>query len=219
MARTTRLTVVLLVAMGLGLAACGGGSSTDGGTGELAVTPNRAPAISGTPGASVMAGTSYSFTPTASDADHDVLTFSISSKPSWANFSAATGKLIGTPTADQAGVYINIVVSVSDGKISTPLQAFSIEVKEPPPAGKATLSWDAPTQNTDASTLTDLAGYRVYHGTSPNALTDVVQVPGASTGSYVYDGLAAGTHYFAVSAYNASGVESALSGVGSKIIL
>jgi hypothetical protein len=166
-----------------------------------------------------MAGKPYSFTPTASDPDQDVLTFSISSKPSWATFSAATGKLSGTPTADEAGLYINIVVSVSDGKISTPLKSFSIEVQEPPPSGKATLSWDAPTQNTDSSALLDLAGYRVYHGTSPNALNDVVQVAGAAASSYVYEGLAAGTHYFAVSAYNSSGVESALSGVGSKTIL
>ena len=89
-----------------------------------------------------------------------------------------------------------------------------------PPAvgdGTATLSWSAPTQNTDGSALTDLAGYRVYHGTNASALSDVRQVPATSVG-YVFGQLAAGTHYFAVTAYNAAGVESALSAVGSKVV-
>ena len=64
----------------------------------------------------------------------------------------------------------------------------------------------------------DLAGYRVYHGTSPDALNQMTQLPGANTTTYVYSQLASGTHYFAVTAYNVNGVESALSGVGSKTI-
>lgn len=180
--------------------------------------PNTAPTISGTPATSVAAGAAYSFTPTAADANGDTLAFSISGKPAWATFSTATGGLTGTPTTAQAGSYPNIVITVSDGKLSQVLPAFSITVTAPSATGSATLSWSAPTQNTDGSALTDLAGYRVYHGTSATSLTDVVQVVGASSSGYTYTQLASGTHYFAVSAYTVGGVESAMSSVGSKTI-
>jgi hypothetical protein len=179
---------------------------------------NRAPTISGTPTTSVTAGAAYNFTPASSDPDGDALAFSITGKPTWAVFSTATGALTGTPTVAQAGSYANIVITVSDGKLSQVLPAFTITVNQPAGTGTATLSWSAPTQNTDGSALTDLAGYRVYHGTSPSSLTDVVQVAGASSSGYTYTALASGTHYFAVSAYTVGGVESAMSSVGSKTI-
>ena len=40
--------------------------------------PNHSPTIAGLPLGAVMVGTQYSFTPTAADADGDILTFSIS---------------------------------------------------------------------------------------------------------------------------------------------
>lgn len=184
----------------------------------VAAAPNTAPVISGTPSTSVAAGAAYSFTPAASDADGNTLAFSISGKPAWASFSTATGALTGTPTAAQAGTYANIVITVSDGTTSASLPAFTLTVTPSTATGAATLSWSAPTQNTDGSSLADLAGYRVYHGTSANSLTDVADVPGATATSYTWGQLASGTHYFAVSAYTASGAESALSAVGSKTI-
>src|SRR5690348_10036972 len=74
-----------------------------------------APRISGTPATSVVVGQNYSFTPTASDADHNTLTFSVANKPSWAGFNSATGQLAGVPFAQHAGTYSNIVISVTDG--------------------------------------------------------------------------------------------------------
>jgi hypothetical protein len=180
--------------------------------------PNAAPVISGTPSTSVVAGATYSFTPGASDADGNTLAFSITGKPSWATFSTATGVLTGTPSTAQVGAYSNIVISVSDGTATRSLGAFTITVTQATGTGTATLSWSAPTQNTDGSPLTDLAGYRVYHGTSASSLSDVADVPGATAMGYTWNQLASGTHYFAVAAYTASGVESAISGVGSKAI-
>lgn len=46
---------------------------------------NYPPTISGSPATRVNAGSSYSFTPIASDPDDDPLTFSITNKPSWAS--------------------------------------------------------------------------------------------------------------------------------------
>jgi ABC-type oligopeptide transport system substrate-binding subunit len=85
--------------------------------------------------------------------------------------------------------------------------------------GAATLSWTAPTENSDGSAVTNLAGYRIYHGTSANALNTVVQVSNPGISLYVVDNLSAGTHYFAVSAYNSAGTESDRSAVASKTIM
>ena len=84
--------------------------------------------------------------------------------------------------------------------------------------GTATLSWSAPIENIDGSSVTNLAGYRIYHGTSPNALYSMVQVSNPGITLYVLDSLSSGTHYFAISAYNAVGVESNRSAVASKTI-
>ncbi|WP_156885913.1 tandem-95 repeat protein [Rheinheimera baltica] len=89
---------------------------------------NSAPVISGTPATSVVKGTAYSFVPTATDADDDTLTFSITNKPSWAAFNTTTGALTGTPVAADVGTTSGIVISVSDGTLSAALPAFNLEV-------------------------------------------------------------------------------------------
>jgi hypothetical protein len=85
--------------------------------------------------------------------------------------------------------------------------------------GAATLSWTSPTQNTDGSAVSNLAGYRIYHGTSANALNDMIQVSNPGITLYVVDSLPAGAHYFAITAYNTSGAESDRSAVASKTIM
>jgi hypothetical protein len=87
-----------------------------------------------------------------------------------------------------------------------------------PSTGTATLSWAAPTANTDGSPVTPLAGYHIYYGTSPNALTQAIPLTTAATTTYEITNLAAGTWFFAVAADAADGTESALSNVGSKTI-
>lgn len=84
-------------------------------------------------------------------------------------------------------------------------------------AGSATVSWTAPTKNTDGSALTDLAGFRVYYGSNPALLDQVAQAPGATTTSATINNLPEGsTWYFAVKAYNTRNAESALSAAASK---
>lgn len=183
-----------------------------------APTPtNSAPTISGSPRTSIIAGSSYSFTPTAADANSDRLTFGIQNKPSWASFNTSTGALTGTPGAANVGNYSGIVIGVSDGKASVSLPSFTIAVQQAA-NGSATLSWTPPTQNVDGSALTNLAGYRVYYGTSAGSLTTSVQLANAGLSRYTVDNLSSGTWYFAVKAYTTSGAESAFSNVGSKTI-
>ena len=99
---------------------------------EVAAVPNRAPTISGSPSTSVTEGQSYSFVPSATDPDGDVLVFSIQNRPVWATFSASTGRLTGTPGSTHVGNYGNIVISVSDGQASASLTAFSVDVQATP---------------------------------------------------------------------------------------
>src|SRR4026207_1285157 len=95
-------------------------------TSSSSSTSNRAPIISGTPATSVTVGQFYSFLPTASDADGDTLAFTIQNKPSWATFSATTGRLSGTPGS--TGTFGNIVIRVTDGSLADSLPAFAIAV-------------------------------------------------------------------------------------------
>jgi hypothetical protein len=186
---------------------------------SITVNPvaNTAPVISGTPAQSVNSGSAYSFKPTASDANGDVLTFSIANRPAWAGFNTSTGQLSGTPTSTNAGTFSNIIISVSDGKATVSLPAFSIDVNGGAP-GTASLTWTAPTQNVDGSTLTDLAGYRIVYGTSSTALSQTVQVANPSVTAYVMESLPAGTYYFAVRAYTKYGAESANSNLATKSV-
>jgi hypothetical protein len=178
---------------------------------------NRAPTLSGSPPSNVSAGTAYAFQPSASDADGDKLTFSVQNKPSWATFSTTTGALSGLPTTSNVGAYANIVISVSDGKTSVSLPAFTLNVIQAG-SGTAALSWQPPTQNTDGSTLSNLSGFKVSYGTSSAALNQVVTLSNPGLTSYVVTGLGSGTWYFAVTAYNSDGIESNLSNVASKTI-
>jgi fibronectin type 3 domain-containing protein len=85
-------------------------------------------------------------------------------------------------------------------------------------AGDATtLSWDPPTTNADGTPLTDLAGYRIYYGTSSGSYPHNIDV--GDTTTYMVDDLTEGlTYYFAVTAYDTSMNESDYSNEVSKTI-
>lgn len=87
----------------------------------------------------------------------------------------------------------------------------------------ARLSWSAPTQYTDGSAIPagELAQfrYRIHRGTSANSLTPLANTIQHPTTQHDVTGLSAGTHYFAVSALTGTGIESALSAVGSKTVV
>ena len=95
-------------------------------------------------------------------------------------------------------------VANSDG---TPLTAAAI------------LTWLPPTTYVDGSTLANLAKYKIYYGTSPDSLTNVILINNPGLTSYVIDGLPGKvTYYFAVTAIDSVGLESSLSNIASKYI-
>ena len=212
-----------VVALTCALVACGSDKpkkSLNEPTGTInppTVSTNRAPTILGAPASSVTTGQTYSFQPTASDPDGQRLTYSITNPPGWASFNTATGRLTGTPSSAQTGTFTGIVITVSDGTASASLPAFSITVTAPT-TGTATLRWTPPTQNEDGTPIVNLSGYRIYYGTSPTNLNQVLTISGASITSAVIENLYPATWYFALKAYNASNVESSFSNVASKTI-
>jgi hypothetical protein len=184
---------------------------------QVIATANRAPTIVGNPVKSLIAGLTYNFQPTASDPDGDSLTFRIDNKPAWATFSTSTGKLSGIPLLADIGTFGNIVISVSDGKATTSLPAFSIAVLQAT-TGSAMIQWTAPTTNTDGSTLTDLAGYRVAYGRASDNLDQSAELTNPSVTSYTIENLTSGQWFFAVYAVNSDGLESDISNIASKTI-
>ena len=80
----------------------------------------------------------------------------------------------------------------------------------------ATLTWDPPTTNTDGTSLTDLAGYKVYYGTTSGNYTASTDVGNVTT--YTVSDLPPQVYYFAITAYDTVGNESDYSNEAYKTI-
>ena len=85
--------------------------------------------------------------------------------------------------------------------------------------GTALISWTPPTENTDGSSLTDLAGYKIHYGTSPGSYSETITINGTGLTSYLVENLGAADWYFSMTAFNSSGIESGYSPEVSKTIL
>lgn len=87
------------------------------------------------------------------------------------------------------------------------LASFALVTSLPPPVGaKITLTWTAPSKNSDGTAFTDLARYNIYQGTAANSLT---QIGTAIVPTFTTPALPFGvTEYLAVSTVNKLGVES-----------
>ena len=205
------------------LAGCGGGDGEAAPPSAPQTTPppaagtNAPPTIQGQPGTTILAGQTYSFQPTASDADGDALTFSATNLPAWASLNTGTGRVTGTPAAGDVATYAAIAITVSDGKASASLAAFSLTVTATG-TGTAALSWTPPTENMDGTALTDLAGYRILYGRSAGSLDQAISLQNASLSTYIVENLTSGAWYFSIVAVNSSGTLSELSNLASKTV-
>ena len=150
-----------------------------------------------------------------------------SDNTTWVSVSPTTGSITNSaqisvsvnPTGLAAGTYTGTVtVSVKKGgNISVPVtmtvtsgSAASSTTPSGSSATTATLSWNP-------STSTNLAGYKVYRGTSSGTYSSSVDVGNVT--SYAITNLGVGTtYYFAVTAHNISGVESSFSNEVSKSV-
>jgi ABC-type glycerol-3-phosphate transport system substrate-binding protein len=75
-------------------------------------------------------------------------------------------------------------------------------------ADSVTLSWSAPTENTNGTALTNLSGYIIYYGTSAGAMTQTINVNTVGMLTYVVGNLSPGSWYFQIVAVNSAGEQS-----------
>lgn len=100
----------------------------------------------------------------------------------------------------------------TSGSTTTTGSTGSTTPTTPVASTSVTLGWVAPTQNSNGTPITDLAGYKIHYGTASENYTKVVAVSNPSISRYVMDSLESGTYFFAITAYNSKGIESTLSG-------
>jgi hypothetical protein len=123
----------------------------------------------------------------------------------------ATAGAPSTATVSNSGSTTTTTPAAGTTVASTP-------VKTTTATGVATLDWLPPTENSDGSALTNLAGYTVYYGTSPDSLTQSVKITNPGLTAYTVTNLPSGTWYFAVTSYSSTGVESSRTGTISTTI-
>jgi hypothetical protein len=140
----------------------------------------------------------------------------------WTLPSTGVASVNGVPDTSTWGVvalsFVNDTVYQFNGtdyySKSVPLWTNEGTVN-PTNTGTATLSWKAPTTNTDGSPAA-ITGYTILYGSAVVDMTNKV-ILAASVTSYTLT-LAAGTWFFAVEAENSFNVVSAESNVVSKVI-
>lgn len=81
----------------------------------------------------------------------------------------------------------------------------------------AVLTWTPVRSMTGGRSLKNLAGYKIYYGTSPRTMRTVT-LPDPTLTTYHITNLASGTWYFAVAAYTRDGVEGIQSNIATKTV-
>jgi Fibronectin type III domain len=111
-----------------------------------------------------------------------------------------------------------MLAGCNDKSDSSQASSSTTSQSAPPAPGTAQVSWEAPTATISGTSLTNLAGYTVFYGTSPAALNQSVNVTDPTATSFTVSGLTSGTWYFTVAAYSADGTESQPSEVVSATV-
>jgi hypothetical protein len=111
-------------------------------------------------------------------------------------------------------IQLAVFAGCGSGNVDTS-GSTSVPGAPPAAAGFASLTWDAPATYTDGTPLTDLAGYKVYYGTSSGHYTQSVNV-GNKTSSTINNLESGHTYYFAVTTYDTAGLESGFSNEVAK---
>jgi len=178
----------------------------------------------------VQGGTNpYSGTVNVSKSNNHQATWTATDSATWLTVSPGTGSITSTAlvamavniTGLAAGTYtttvnikvdkggsasIPVTLTVTSGSTTNSTSPTQLSSS----ATTATLSW-APSTSTNAS------GYKVYMGTASGVYSSSITV--GNTTTYTSSNLGVGhTYYFAVTAYNGSGIESSYSSEVSKSI-
>jgi hypothetical protein len=228
-ARAQIRNIVLCTLATLTLAACGGGE--DGSSSAAAastasdatasdstaspVSPNvgmidRSQGVDATATTAAVANTGAASTGATAVTVASSTSSSSGTSSSGTVSSAAAPKTTTPASGTTSGTGTTTTVA-SSNKSTTPVKATTTN-------GVATLDWLPPTENSDGSALTNLAGYTVYYGTSSESLTQSIKVTNPGLTAYTVTNLSTGTWYFAVTSYSSTGVESTRTGTVSTTI-
>ncbi len=155
---------------------------------------------------------------TAADA---AVTSGGSTQLAWSSSNAtdcsATGGWSGTKATTGSETVGPIDASSSYGLTCTGAGGSAMAMISVAVNGSVSLSWQAPTQNVDGTALTDLAGFRIYYGQISGSYTDHVDVTSPTSTAQSLT-LPSGTYYFAMTAVDGSGNESAYSNEVTKTL-
>jgi hypothetical protein len=112
-----------------------------------------------------------------------------------------------------SGVKVSVRVPGTKSVCADAVRFVQATSTSPPPAPATTysiqLAWDPPVKNADGTTLQDLAGFKLHWGTASRQYSQTVNVGTATT--HTVGQLPAGTYYFAATAHDTLGNESAYS--------
>jgi trimeric autotransporter adhesin len=175
---------------------------------SIAITPTNP---------SIVKGTNQQFVATGTFSDNTTQDLTIT--VTWSSSDAAVAAISnaagsnGLATSVAAG---STTITATSGSVSG-TATLTVTV-----GGVVSLAWDAPTTNTDGSSLnpaTDLSLYKIYYGSASLTYTTVENVtnPGTTTISITLN-LSPGTYYFSVTTVDASGQESSYSNEVMKTI-
>jgi fibronectin type 3 domain-containing protein len=149
------------------------------------------------------------------------LSWTLSDNATWLQLTTSSGTTTTetdtinanvTTSGLAAGTYNAIITVTASGATNTPRQIPVSLTLSASVAGTATLAWNA-------STESDLEGYKVYRGTGSGAYGAPLSTLPKTATSYTATGLQNGTTYFfVITAYDNAGNESTFSNEVSKSI-
>jgi hypothetical protein len=160
--------------------------------------------------------------------NNHTLNWSSSDNATWVSVSPTTGNITNSaqisvsvnPAGLAAGTYTGTVTfTVTKGGSTTVPVTLTVTSGSTSSLTSPSTSSSSNTANLTWSpdTSTNLAGYKIYVGTSSGVYSSAVNVGNVTT--YAVTNLGIGTtYYFAVSAFNSSGIESGFSNEVSKSI-
>ena len=141
---------------------------------------------------------------------------------SWSNDHGDKGVASGTNSWKTGSIGLELgdnVITVTAENTAGNKSSRTIKVKrESRQKGSATLSWSSPESRADGSPLTNLAGYKIGYGLMSGVYDYEIDVSNAGIMTYVVENLSPGEWFFAVSAYDAEGLESDLSNEATRTI-
>lgn len=185
------------------LVGCGGGGSNGASQGKTTPVASLPPASTPVTGQSTTAPTVP--TPVTSAPAESAATGELPAVDETPSDLSAPSQLAEVPAGE----------SPTDPSLGAPVDALPPEA---PGHGTAQLSWAAPVDNADGSSLNKLSGYRIKYGRSKKDLDRSVFIENPSVSTYVIEDLQPGTWYFEVIAISGDSIEGPPSNQAQKVI-